>query len=134
MLCFSKIPPSIIQHVMAGGQILGVSPQMMQELIQQYLNQMQRPTTLQQQPQAAVIPGFTYANGTLLPTLPTLNAIPKYVTQAVLNGGNLGNFDAGQVAAIKQHYLKEYLITAALPNEGPGSAKRAGHPPLVWKG
>lgn len=100
-LDISKIPPGVIQYVMNGGQIPGVSPDTMQRLIQQYLQQLSKtlpainltspssvPTSTIGQNDAKISNG---SNANMVITesmpLPPLSSLPSDLVQSVMNGG-----------------------------------------------
>lgn len=89
---FSKVPPGVIQYVMNGGQIPGISQETMQRLIQQYLQQMAKTLPINTSPPQSTAIGTKSANGskqtiTESMPLPPLSSIPPELVQRVLSGG-----------------------------------------------
>lgn len=131
---FTKIPPKLIHHVMRGGRLPGIPDDLMQHLIQSYIEHLstQLPQSFDQVSNQTNVTEFGGQPESMpieiqpLPTpqqqmvnvanLPPLQSLPKELIQQVLNGGNLPGFSTDQMNAIKAHYAEEFTRTMAAGN------------------
>lgn len=125
-LDISKIPPGVIQYVMNGGQIPGVSPETMQRLIQQYLQQLSKTlpainntspgsvlTSPSQQTDAKASNGSNNAGVLITESLPLppLSSLPPELVQSVMSGGLIPGMNREQTDALKARYMQQLFGT-----------------------
>uniref|UniRef100_A0A915PQQ3 Uncharacterized protein n=1 Tax=Setaria digitata TaxID=48799 RepID=A0A915PQQ3_9BILA len=93
----SKLPPSIIAHVLRGGQIPGIPPETLDKIMKEYVKRMHAAETAK--------------NEKLLPSesryLPPMEMLPQELITQVIQGVDMPYLNQQQTQSIKDYYISQ---------------------------
>ncbi|RCN31130.1 leucine Rich repeat-containing domain protein [Ancylostoma caninum] len=100
----SKLDPSLISHVLRGGQIPGIPKETLDNIVQQYMLKMHEAA-------AAAKNGTPMPNGEKF--LPSLDKLPQELIAAVIQGDTLPGLNETQTQTVKDYYTSLIPVMAA---------------------